>query len=186
MFTLKNFLILIGKNALISLVVVFISITGIIFLSKEIGRISDSVALNHRLEKELIKRTTFLESLKNDIQIVGANDIKIDNAFVPSDNISGFVNALDGLATKIGVSQVYHFETPVPSAISSTLPILTISYSNSFGTNVLTFSNYLKELNKLPYYTKIDGFTISSQDKNGWLGNSTVSFRATLYTKATQ
>ncbi|MEI6580679.1 MAG: hypothetical protein WCO07_00735 [bacterium] len=186
MFTVKNLLILIGRHAIVSLIVVSITVIAIFFISKEVERISDSVALNHRLESELKKRTELLEALKNDVQRIGTNDIQIDNAFISSEDISGFINTLDNLAQKESITQVYRFETPIPSSMSAPFPISTISYSDSLTTNVSSFSNYLKEFEKLPYFTKIDGFNISSQDKTGWLGTSTISFRATLYTKSIQ
>lgn len=186
MFTTKNLLILIGRNALISLVAISITVIAIIFLSNETERVSDSVALNHRLETELTKRTALFEVLKHDSQIVGTNDTKIEAAFPPSDNILDFISILDSLAIKSSLTQVYNFTTPVSSSISAPFPIATISYTNSFGANVLAFSNYLRDFDKLPYFTKIDGFTISAQGKPGWLEVSTITYRATLYTKNTQ
>ena len=186
MFTTKNLLLFLGRNVIISLVVIFITVTASLFISKEINKISDSTALNHRLGKELAERIEFLKTLKQDIKIIGTNDTKIEGAFTPSDNILEFINTLDNLASKNNLTQVYRFETPVPSTISAIFPIETISYSNNFQTNLSTFSSYLKEFEKLPYFTTIKGFSISSQDKLGWSGLSNVSFNATLYTKVIQ
>lgn len=186
MFTLKNILILIGRNTVISLAVVCVAFILINFISKKIERISDSVALNHRLLAELEKRTGLFEVLNRDAQIVGANDILIDNAFVSSDDISPFIDTFDNLGQNQSIKQTYHFETPVLTAISAPFPISTILYSNNITTNVSNFSGYLKAFEKLPYFTKIEGLNISSQNELGWLGESTISFRATLYTKATQ
>ena len=186
MFTTKNLLILSIRNAFISLVVMSVAAIIIFILSNEIGRMSDSVALNNHLKAELDKRIGLFEELKHDTQIIGTNDVKIGNAFVPSDNILEFVSILDSLAIKNTLTETYHFETPVSSTISAPFPISTISYSNNFGTNILSFSNYLKDFNALPYLTKIEGFTITSNDPLGWLGASNISLRATLYTNATQ
>jgi hypothetical protein len=186
MFTIKNLLKIIGRDALISFVAIFIAGVIVIFLSNEIKKVSDSVALNHRLETELKKRTELFDVLKHDVQIVGTNDTKIENAFLPSDNILEFVSILDSLATKNSLTQVYHFDTPTTTTVSAPFPISAISYSNSFAANVFSFSNYLKDFDKLPYFTKIEGFNISAQNKLGWLEVSNISFRATLYTKTTQ
>lgn len=186
MFTKKNILILIGRNALVALSVIIITVIVIIFLSNGIKRVSETVALNYNLKMQLEKRTGLFEVLKKDTQIVGTNNILIENAFASSDNILEFISILDSLATKNALTQVYSFASPIPSEISGPFPISTILYSNSFGANVLAFSNYLKEFDKLPYFTKIDGFNIGTQDKLGWLEVSTVSLRATLYTKNTQ
>lgn len=183
MFTVKNLLLLIGRNAIISLMAVSITAIAIVFLSNELDRVSDSVALNRHLKAALEKRIGLFEILKRDAQIIGTNDIRMENAFPPSDNILGFINTLDNLATQHAIAQVYHFETPVPSIISAPFPLSSISYSNSLGADLSTFSHYLKEFEKLPYFTAIEGFTISSPSDLGWLGTSTISFRATLYTK---
>src|SRR3989344_1291608 len=186
MFTIKNLLILIGRNMAIALAAVAVSLFAIFFLTKQIEHISETVALNHRLANELEKRSGLFEVLKRDAQIIGINDIRIENAFPPSNNILEFINILDSLAAKIGIAQTYRFETPVSSAISDSFPMSTILYTNSFGTNVPTFLNYLKEFEKLPYFTNIEGLNISSQDNIGWLGASAVSLRASLYTKSIQ
>ena len=186
MFTLKNILKLILRNTLVSLAVVFISIVGIIVISKKINNISSVAVSNHRLDVEQKREANVFETFNTDVQIIGTNYTNIENAFIPSDNILGFINTLDNLLNTNVVKQVYNFETPIDSTVSGPFSISTISYSDGFVTNFSNFSNYLKEFEKLPYFTKIDNFSISSQDKNGWLGASNISFRATLYTKTIQ
>ena len=186
MFTIKNLLILIGRNLLIVLIIFSVTIVAIIFLSKEMSRMSDSVVLNHKLEAELKKRTELLSVLEHDTQVVGKNDVLIENAFVPSDNIINFVNALDGLAQSKSITETYHFSTPSPDTISASFPISTIPYTNNLTANIQGLLTYLKGFNELPYFTKIDAITIASQDKSGWAGPSVVTLQATLYTKSTQ
>lgn len=186
MFTSKNLFVLIARNAAISFGVVLITALAVWILAGKIRHLSDSVVLNHRLQAELQKRTGLFEVLKRDLQMVGTNDSKIESAFITSDNILGFVGALDNLATKDSFVQVYHFDTPAPSAISSPFPLSTISYSNSFNATMPSFSSYLTELNKLPYYTRVDGLSITSQDPLGWLGASTITYHATLFTRTAE
>ena len=186
MFTVKNLLMLIGRNLLITLAIVSITIISIFFFSKEMTRISDTVALNHKLEKELKQRTELLGILEKETQVVGTNDQKIENAFIPSDNILAFINALDALALKENIKQAYHFGTPTASSVSAPFPIATISYGNSITSNISGIINYLKEFEKLPYFTKIDNIAITSQDKAGWSAQSTTSMQAILYTKSIQ
>lgn len=186
MFTLKKLLILIGRNILISLVAVFIAVFAIIFIKNEINRITASIVLNHKLEADLKNIIELSSKVKQDAQIIGKNDILIENAFVPSNNISEFINALDSIALDNSIIQAYRFETPMPSTISGAFPLSTISYSNSLTANVQDFSKYLKSFEKLPYFTKIESLDISSQDKTGWMGSSTISMKITLLTKTTQ
>jgi hypothetical protein len=166
--------------------VISISAFAVFLLKKQITHITDAIVLNHKLETSLKKRIELLSVVKHDAQIVDSNDILINNAFIPSNNILEFINALDNLAISNGVTQIYRFETPVPSAISGPFPLSDISYSNNISTNVLKFSKYLKDMEKLPYFTNIESLNISSQDKAGWINSATISFQATLITKATQ
>jgi hypothetical protein len=168
------------------LCVVLVAVIATRFISKKIEHIADSVILKHRLEGELNKRAGLVEKVKHDATLVGKNDVAIDAAFVSSENILEFVNVLDAMAAKKSIKQIYNFETPALSAISAPFPIATIAYSDTLTTTVASFSDYLKEFENLPYFTKIDGFTIASQNDLGWEGESTVSYRATFYTKAVQ
>jgi hypothetical protein len=174
------------RNAIISFIVVLVTVMLIVFISKEIEKISDSVSLNHKLQAELTNRSESLKILNRDMQIIGENDNKIETAFIPADNILNFVSELDKLANKNNLIQIYRFETPASSNLAAPFPIGTISYSNNFTSNVSTFSSYLKEFENLPYFTKIDNINISSQDKAGWTNQSNISYKATLYTKKIQ
>jgi len=182
----KNLLILIGKNLIISLIVISIVSVMIFFTNKEITKITDTIALNHKLETELKKRTEIISTIEKDSQIIGKNESLINDAFMPSDDISLFINKLDELVIISGITQVYHFDTPAPYIQESPYPLSTITYSNNITSDLKNFSIYLKDFEKLPYFTKIDSLNISSQDKIGWTGLSNISIKATLITKATQ
>lgn len=177
---------LIGHHAIIALSAILIAILAIFFLAREINRVSDAVVINHRLTSFLKKHTELLSTLKRDAQIVGTNDLLINNAFISGDNILEFVVALESLALKNSTIQTFRFGKPAPSSVSASFPLVTIPYTNTLTINVLSLSNYLKDFERLPYFTKIESLDISSQDKVGWHGVSTASFRATLFTKATQ
>lgn len=187
MFTTKKLLILVLKNLLVSLVFVGATIVAIFFIKNEIERVTDSVVLNRKLNAQLREKTELLSVLERDAQIIGENDVLINKAFISSENISSFINELDKTASDSSITQIYRFETPTASNISGPFPLSSIPYSNNITTGVLSFSNYLKNFEKLPYFTKIESFNISSQDKvSGWLGQSTISLKAVLLTKTTQ
>lgn len=186
MFTKKNLLLLVGRNALIALSIAFVSFVAILFLSKEIERVSNNVVKNRNLANTLEKRTTLFSLLKRDAAIVGNGDVIISNAFVPSNNILEFIASLESTALKNGVTQTFRFESPSSSSLDAPFPVAIIGYSNSLNANVLTFSNYLKDFERLPYFTKIENISISSQDKTGWQSASTANFRAQLYTKSSE
>ena len=87
------------------------------------------------------------------------------------------------MVNKNNLKQIYNFQVPIPSNITLPFPISTISYSNNLTGNISFFSNYLDTFEKLPYFTKIEGFTISSQSKNGWSDASNISYNAIIYAK---
>jgi hypothetical protein len=186
MFTLKNILILFGRNAIISIIVITACFLGILFLSKEIIKLSDIAAVNNNLEREIKEDANIYEIYSYNNKIVGTNYEKIEAAYAPSDNILDFVSELDNLTNKYTTKQVYRFSTPTEPVISSPFPISTVLYSNNFATNINDFLSYLKKFEQLPYFTKIEGFKITSQDKTGWQGPSTASFDAVLYVKVIQ
>lgn len=186
MFTIKNLLILITKNAIIALIFVSISTGAIFYINNKISVISSSIELKHKLEAELKHRTDLLSTLEKDAITIGQNETLINDAFIPSNNISKFTNTLDDLASKNKILQIYKFETPTASGSSEDITTSTLSYSETLTTDVSSFSNYLKNFETLPYFTKIESLNITSQDKNGWVGTSTASLKAILLTQTIQ
>lgn len=186
MFTTRNLLMLVLRHTLIASGVIAVALVVVIFLANQITHLTENVLRNRQLASTLEARTELFSNLKRDTTIVGTNDTVISNAFVPSDNILDFISSLESIALKNGVTQTFRFETPATARIDAPFTIESIAYANTLNTNTLTFSNYLKEFERLPYFTKIDSFTISSQDKTGIRNASTASIRATLYTKTTQ
>lgn len=187
MFTTKNLLMLVGRHALIALGAISIGAGAVWFLSGEIARVSSDVVENRQLAVTLENRTELLSTIKRDATIVGTNDTVIEDAFISSDNILGFVTVLENLALRNSLMQTFHFGTPVPTSIVAPFTLSAIPYSNTLSGTLTTFSSYLKEFEDLPYFTKIDGITISAPDKTaGWRGASTATYSAILYTKTTQ
>lgn len=186
MFTTKNLLILIGRHAAIALSAIGVATLASYFLAHEIKRVSDSIIQNHRLASSLEKRTELFSTIARDIQIIGKNDTLMENAFIPSDNIFEFISVLESLALKNTATQSLNFDNPNPSSVPSPFPLSTIGYQNTLALNVFGLTNYLKDFERLPYFTKIESLSISSSDPAGWRGASSVSFRASFFTKTAQ
>lgn len=186
MFNSKNILILVTRNTIISLVFVFISIFLVFYIKNEIKNITDRVAINNKLNSELKQRTELFTVIKKDATIIGNNEILIQSAFIPSNDISLFTNTLDELALKHDLTQAYRFETPMEGAENGSFSFSTISFLNNFNTNTKTLSSYLKDFENIPYFTKIESLNISSQDQLGISGISNISLKATLLTKTTE
>ncbi|HAT68626.1 MAG: hypothetical protein A2481_02225 [Candidatus Yonathbacteria bacterium RIFOXYC2_FULL_47_9] len=186
MFTTKNLLMLVGRHAIIAILAIGASVLVAVLLSQEITRLSDDVLKNRQLASALEERTELFAAVKRDTELVGTNDLLIEQAFISSNNILGFVAVLESLVLKNGITQAFHFDTPAPSPISAPFPLATVTYSNSLSGNLVAFSNYLKDFERLPYFTKIESLSISSSGKPGWRNAGTMSFRASIQTNATQ
>jgi uncharacterized protein YpmS len=186
MFTKKNLLLLISRHVLIAFSVILLCFICVIILSREIEEIADSVTKNRKLASALEERTALLTQLSRDAQTIGTNESLIVRAFVPSDNVIEFISALESMALKNGVSQTFKFNSPSPSTIASPFPLSTISYSNTLTINLPTLIQYMKDLENLPFFTKVESLHITSQSDQGLQGATSASFNATLYTKSTQ
>ena len=186
MFTTKNLFILTLRHILIAGSAVLIAGFVTFFISTKIEGITKTVIKNRQLASTLEKRTDLFATLKEDTETVGTNDVLIEKAFPSSDNILEFISALESLASKNGVAQSFHFNTPSPSAIPAPFTLSTVSYSNSLSGSFPALINYLKNFERLPYFTKIDTVNLSSGDRAGWGQTASLSFSATLQTKSTQ
>ncbi len=185
MFTTKNLLILIIKNAIISIIAIVVSVLFITIINGKITKITDGVVKNHQIENELKKKTELLSVIEKDVALIGENYSLIDQAFIPSDDINNFMSSLDKLGNKDKLIQKYRFDSPVDYQNIDTVYTSTIKYSNNINTNIDKTIKYLREFEVLPYFTKIEGINISSQSKNGWNDDSTnISIRAILLTKS--
>lgn len=186
MFTKKNLIMLFGKHAMIAIVAVGVATLAVWFLSREIERVSDTVVKNRSLAEKLGKRTELFSVLARDADIVGVNDATIEHAFPPAENLPEFILVLENLASKNGVTQAFHLASFAPAPQVAPFPLTSIDYQNSASLNIYSFIKYLKDFEQLPYFTKINGLSFSSQGSTGWRGAGTASWSATLYTKTNQ
>ncbi|HBB44369.1 MAG TPA: hypothetical protein DCZ83_03230 [Candidatus Yonathbacteria bacterium] len=180
MFTTKNLFTHFGKHILIALAVVTISFSVILFVSGKITKMATETATNRHLAATLSERTSLLSNLKHETDIIGPNDKILKQAFIPSNNILEFVAILKSLALKNGITQSLNFSSPTPTSLGTTFPLATISYQNTISSaNVSIFINYLKDFEKLPYFTKINSLNISSGSAD-WRSTSNISYSATV------
>lgn len=183
MFTTKNLLILIGRYALITFVVVGVSLIAVFFLARSIERISTTAVKNRHMARSLEQRTELFTTIMREVELVGENGTRVENAFVPSDNILGFIAALESLALTSAIAQNFRFGTPTGSSLSAPFPLATIPFSMTISANLPAIIAYLERFEKLPYMATIGNISISSSDTAGWFGASTTSFNATLYAR---
>lgn len=183
MFTTKNLLLLIGRHMLIAFVSIIIAIIAIFLLSRAIEQTSAKAFETRNLAHTLQKRTELFSTIRRDAEIVGSNNTLVEKAFLSSGNILEFTDALETLASKTGVAPGFRFSTPQSTTIPAPFPIAVVGYDITFPTNILNLITYLKEFEKLPYFTKITAVSFSSASASGWKDSGTTSFHALFYTK---
>lgn len=185
MFTTKSLFKLIGKQLLISLALVIFAFIIVFIISGQITKMSKKAMVDRNTVATLSERTTLLSSLRHEASIIGSTDNTIRQAFIPSDNILEFISVLESLALKNGVTHAFSFSSPGSATGETPLPVSIINYKNNVSSNVFTFTKYLKDFEKLPYFTKIDSITISS-DASDWRTASSVAFTASVAAKVAQ
>lgn len=183
MFTTKNLLMFIGRHMLIAITAVGISLIAVFFLARSIERISTTAVESRRLARALEQRAELFTIITHEVELVGENGARIENAFVPADNILGFIAALENLALTSAVTQNFRFGTPAGSSLSASFPLATIPFSITVSANLPAIIAYLERFEKFPYMATIGNISISSSDTAGWFGASTGSFNATLYAR---
>ena len=173
MFNKKQLFFIILKNLARAGVVIFVAVLVIIFFSKQISKISHSIAEQRALSFVLEKRNETLEALRKDFEIIDGADDQIQGALPPADNILDFVSDLEDLGDTSSLNQTFAFESPNNSVIN---------YSISISADIFSFIKYLKDFEKLPYFTSITGMNLSAPHGD-WNGNSVISLRSKVYIK---
>ena len=182
MFTKKNLFVHFGKHAIVAVSAIGIAILSVWFISREIAR----VVKNRQLAEKLGHRTELFSVLARDVDIVGANNAVIERSFPPAENLPEFIVVLDNLATKNGTTHAFHLASFASAPLSAPFPISSIEYQDSVSLNIYSFIKYLKDFEGLPYFTKINNLSFTSQSSTGWRGAGSASFSATLYAKTSQ
>lgn len=183
MLTKKQLILIILKNLGLVLVAISVSLFVVVYSSKQIAKISDSISEKKRVSFVLEKRGETYANLKNNSAMLGASDRVVEASLVPSDDISGFIGALETLGIQSGVTQSYQFGTPVISAKSDELTITSIDYSLKVGTNIYGLVAYLKNFESMPYLSGILNLNVSAGGARGLDDVSNISMNARLYVR---
>jgi len=154
-----------------------------IFLARQIEQISNNLTEQNRLKLLLEKRVTTTQSLNDDLALVTENEAQMRGALIPVDNILQFIGNLESVANENSVTQEIHFGVPVQydTPDAATLPVASIDYTATLHGNIFTFMNYLKGIERLPYFAGVTAFTLSATPAQGWKGDSTINVRSKIY-----
>ena len=151
-----------------------------------IHRIADEVVKHKQLNATLEMDNQIIIKLDHDYKQVRGNEKLIRSAFLPSSNILEFVGALESIASKDNIMQSVHFDTPHETSLTvgePPTPLDQVAFNLSLQGNIFTFLQYLKDFERLPYFTKIEGVSIGSTPQGGWQNTSNVSVHGTIYTQ---
>jgi hypothetical protein len=147
----------------------------VIFSSKQIQKISVSLAEQRLASFILEKKSETISQLTKDFKLIGDAEDRIKNAFPPVDNILDFVSAMENLLIQNSIQGTASFNSPPESGEY-------IDYNISLNAGVGFLINYLKGFEKLPFFTGITSINLNAQG-GGWDGNSAVSIRSRVYTR---
>lgn len=185
MFNERELLSRIIKNIAFAVIVVIGATVIVGILGGRVSKVSSSLFEKQTVALILEERSANLLRLKKDLQRVGSADARIENALPTPDTILEFVAVLESLASQRSLSQTFRFGSITASPISqATTPLSIIDYNLAFGGNIHILESYLTDLEKLPFFTGVQAFNISSSELNGWAGNSQISLQAKLYIKS--
>lgn len=181
MFTKKTSTRAILKNLLVALAALSVAVIVVIFMSNQITKIVGSLTEKKKAAFFLSMRTQILANLRADLEKIGANDKKLEQALPPDDNISGFLSTLKSVADQNGLQQNIQVSTPVALTVEGDLSISQIDYTIALNGTVVTLEAYLKAFEAMPYFAAIRSFSINAP--SGWEGNSSISIRGQIYAR---
>ncbi|MBW6441231.1 type 4a pilus biogenesis protein PilO [Patescibacteria group bacterium] len=170
---------LIIKLSIYTILVLFFSISLILFLTNKIQNKSDELH-----EKRSILRVSqqqdsnFLE-LKNSYHIVENNLEKIEGLFPNADNIQNFIISLENTATQTNNQQILNFP-PLESAKNESTNLKSISFSIFLTGNMNTFIEYLNKVKKLTYFIDIESINLSNNTGVSF-NDSKMNIKAKIY-----
>lgn len=164
---------------IVAILTVLSTIISLYFASR-IGEISLAAA---EKRKTLFLYQTSQEQfsvLREDFQFIEPHWDKISRVFPSSENIISFINTVENLAQEKGVQQTFRFEgekgQPVPELNLNKIP-----FNINVGGTSAQFLEYLKGIEKLPYFVKIESINMVSATTVDGLMQANI--RGVLYTK---
>jgi hypothetical protein len=180
----NKFYLKIASKIFISLAVLALSFLVIFILIKQIDKINLTMAEKKEMDYLISNRENVNNKIKTDFLAVDpAYQEKITGALPSVYNILSFVDVLESLSKKYTFEQKLSFSQPaVATGVSGPIPLMVINFNLTIdGANIDSFTNYLKDFEKLPYFASIDSISYLGASTAGWQGNSTINIVGSLY-----
>jgi len=172
MFNKKQLIIKILKNLLKAGVAVAVAAVVVFFAGKQISEISQTIREQRISAFVLEKRNETIFQLREGFKVIGDANTKIEESLPLAENILGFVVSLENLANQNSVQQILNFSAPIGKSID---------YNINLNANISSLINYLKNFEKLPYFTGISSFNLSAPSVGGWEGDSAIFLKAKVF-----
>lgn len=179
----KLILIISGRIGIALIFVLAASFASSLFGGK-ITQIGSALVTTKRNSVVLTRRSEMLNKIEKDISIVGDNAGKINQAYVPVDNILDFVSVVENLAAQSSTQYNVVFGNPVVYAAKGNGEnIYSIGYTLTMSGTVYTLSSFLSQFNELPFFADVDSVSVSGSADKGWEGSSSITIQGKVYAR---
>lgn len=178
-FTLKLII-----KIIICLIIIGFSATAIYFLSKQITKINFTMGEKKEMDYLISNREEVNNRIKTDFLEVDPDYEPKINAALPSVyNVLSFVDTMESLAKKHSLKQTLSFNQPMVAPDSSgPITLMIVNFNLAIEeTNIENFISYLRDFEKLPYFTSINNINYSAPSAEGWKNNSSISISGSFY-----
>ena len=181
----NKFSLKIIEKILFILVIIALTSSAIYFFSKQIKKINLTMNEKKEMDYLISNREQVNNKIKTDfLTIDPAYEQKINDALPSVFNILPFVDSLDSLSKKYSFEQTTSFSQPGPALGGNVMSLTVINFNlNIQGTNVDNFVSFLKDFEKLPYFTSINSISYLSSGKVGWQENSIINISGSVYAR---
>jgi len=175
----------VGKNIGIGILALVLAGALNFYMGRKIMQISRSLSQNRKMVAALLARGETSQATQANLDLVGDNDQKIQNAFVPADNISDYLAFLNNTSRQNAVQQALHFSEPLLAYTQGDLKVDDVKYATILTNGRIgQLVNYLKALEKAPYVQKVDSLKINGTADGGWNSAGTsATFNSDLYVR---
>lgn len=168
------------RPVLIVAILIALSVAVSLYFASRISKISKTAA--EKRETLLLYQTSQeqFSVLREDFQAISPHWDKIIRIFPSSENVISFINIVENLASTTGVQQTFRFE----GANSQSVPELNLNkipFNVNIGGTQAQFLEYLRGIERLPYFVKIESINITSAATID--GQIQVNVRGILYIK---
>lgn len=176
----NNLLKQISKPIIRATIFLVVSLVTNFYLVGQINKISKSVVEKRAMLSLYQNSQEQFAILREDAPKVSAYLGVVENVFPSPEDIIPFLNTMEGLAIQTGTQQSFKFENITPMAIPGT-ELSAVPFSVVLSGNKSQFLSYLVGLEKLPYFTKVESFNMTTAQN--FEGQSQMNIRGLLFTK---